>query len=96
MNANNDVISKGQILQQEFLTKNHRLMPTVNSLHRHIGDINKLNKLEEEKWEVWTGKGSVKYGDIRLDLIITVNSKLKKIEKVALDLNEYYLNDKEM
>lgn len=108
--TNSNVVSKGQILQQEvefpkkskiveekqkmeIQVENHRVMNSETQLNRYREEI---NKFEEAKGEIWTGNGSVKVGEIQLALLITVNSKLKKIEKVALDLHEFYLNNKGM
>ncbi len=47
----------------------------------------------EDQGEIWTATGTVEFLGFLLVLIITVDSKEKKIVKVELDLNHYITNE---
>lgn len=54
-----------------------------------------LARLEEQD-DVWTANGTVQFGEIKLLLIITVDSKQRKIVGVELDFNDYSIDNEGM
>jgi metal-responsive CopG/Arc/MetJ family transcriptional regulator len=82
------VVQQETICEQQELENLEQHKIVIKQQREEVKVLRKeLARLKEQKEDIWTANGTVHFGDTKLLLIITVDSKQRRIVDVALDLN---------